>query len=155
MTTNKIHFITHELLPLLQPLTANAKGVWGVLNGQQMVEHLADAFKNASGKLVLPQVNFDERLSQFRGFLLSEKPFDPNIKNPFMSEAAAPTRQPDMAAALSKLEGAIQYFFSEFDANPGLTTINAFFGPLNFEENVQLLYKHCRHHLTQFELLPA
>ena len=37
-----------------------------------------------------------------------------------------------------------------FEKNPDLVTRNPFFGDLNFEQSVQLLYKHALHHLRQF-----
>lgn len=68
MDTQKLHFLKHEFIKLLKPLSADAGGNWGVMNGQQMVEHFVDAVKNASGKLLLPVVNSGERLEKFRSF---------------------------------------------------------------------------------------
>ena len=44
----------------------------------------------------------------------------------------------------------LDYFFEVFRANEHLTTINPIFGELNYELNLQLLYKHAVHHLRQF-----
>lgn len=56
-TKVKETFLKTEFIPLLHKLNSTDKGSWGVLNAQQMVEHFADSVMNASGKLILPQIN--------------------------------------------------------------------------------------------------
>ena len=147
MDQYKIDFLKNDFIPLLKNANSQDKGKWGVLNAQQMVEHFADAVKNASGKLILPVLNEGERLQKFRGFLMGDIPFKENTKNALMSEQAPPLRQPDMQSAINKLQKELDHFFEVFEKDPRLTTINAFFGELNFEENVQHLHKHALHHL--------
>ena len=57
------------------------------------------------------------------------------------------------SGADQKLQQELTYFFETFNNNPLLQTSNPFFGDLTYQQNVQLLYKHSRHHLTQFGLL--
>ena len=59
-------------------------------------------------------------------------------------------RQPSIEEALRELRTEIDYFFTIFEQNRLGVTRNPFFGDLSFEQNVQLLYKHARHHLRQF-----
>jgi len=146
----KIQFLKTAFIPLLQSIPPDTKGQWGVLNLQQMIEHMGDAFKNAAGKLVLPPLTSGETLEKMRAFLMSEKPFKENTQNPYMDEKGAPTRQSDVQAAIARLEKCIHDFFLHFESNPNTTTQNAFFGELTFEQNVQLLHKHALHHLKQF-----
>ena len=40
MNIDKLNFVASGFLPLLNNLDAGAKGKWGKMNGQQMVEHL-------------------------------------------------------------------------------------------------------------------
>jgi len=155
MLSHKIQFLQQQFIPLLKTLSPNQKGVWGVMNAQQMVEHFGDAVKNASGKLIVPQLLFDEQLEKMRTFLMSDKPFRENTINPLMDKNGIPLRYPNMQAAIERVERELQYFFEVFSANPDLETRNAFFGELNFEMNVQLLYKHAVHHLKQFGILVA
>lgn len=143
-------FLKNEFIPLLKKLDSTLKGNWGVLNAQQMVEHFSDAVKNASGRLVLPLLNEGDKLEKFRQFLMSDKPFKENTPNPLMDTAGSPLRKPDMPTAIAKLQDELDYFFKMFDENPSLTTRNAFFGDLNYTENIQLLHKHAMHHLRQF-----
>ena len=57
-------------IPILQQVNARAKGKWGVLNGQQMVEHFSDAARLASGKTKVPNVTPTEYLPKIRTFML-------------------------------------------------------------------------------------
>ncbi|MEP7231032.1 MAG: hypothetical protein ABI691_12315 [Ginsengibacter sp.] len=152
MNTAKEAFLKSDFILLLKHLKGDEKGKWGVMNSQQMVEHFADAVKNASGKLILPILNDGERLQKFRDFLMSEEPFKENTKNPLIPEAGIEPRQPDMTSAINKLQKELDYFFETFASNPALQTSNAFFGQLDYKMNIQLLNKHALHHLKQFGL---
>lgn len=153
MDAEKLDFLRNKFVPLLQNLEPDAKGRWGVLNGQQMVEHFSDALRNASGKLHLPRITPDEHLPKMREFLMSEKPFKENTKNPLMSEQPLPATHALMIDSINELQQELNEFFAAFEKNPALTTGNAFFGSLNYEQNVHLLHKHAQHHLKQFGLI--
>jgi hypothetical protein len=51
MLEDKVHFIKHDYIPILQTLTADHKAKWGKMDAQQMVEHMRDIFKLANGKI--------------------------------------------------------------------------------------------------------
>jgi hypothetical protein len=147
----KLSFLLNDFPTLLQQLNPEAKGNWGLMNAQQMVEHMVISVKNANGKLKLPQLNQGETLEKFRSFLFSEKPFRENTKNPLIGDPS-PLHFPDMQTAINKLRSELQHLVDVFQDNPALTTLNPIFGPLDFEGNVQLLHKHAVHHLRQFGL---
>ncbi len=109
-----------------------------------------DAVRVASGKLTVPVVTPAEHLPKMQDFIRSDKPFRENTRNPIMPEVPAPVRQPTISKALDKLQAELDYFFEVFRANEKLTTTNPIFGELDYELNVQLLYKHAVHHLRQF-----
>lgn len=71
-----------------------------------------------------------------------------------MADMPAPLRYKTIQGAIGALHQEVIYFFEAFEKNPNLVTRNPFFGDLNFEENVQLLYKHALHHLRQFGVEP-
>jgi len=150
MNAPKEHFLQKRLVPLLRELPTDTPPQWGKMTLQQMVEHFVDAVRIASGKLSLPLVTPEEHLPKMHDFIRSDKPFRENTKNPIMPEVPAPVRQPTIGAALDKLQTELDYFFEVFQANPHLTTNNPVFGQLNYELNVQLMYKHALHHLRQF-----
>lgn len=153
MISAKEDFLKHDFIPLLGKLHPDEKGKWGIMTAQQMVEHFADAVKNASGKLALPILNEGERLQKSREFLMSENPFKQNIDNPLIPKEGIPHRQPDLKSAINKLEKELEHFFGGFEKNPDLKTGNAFFGQLDYNMNIQLLHKHAQHHLRQFGLV--
>jgi hypothetical protein len=123
------------------------------MNGQEMVEHLADVVSNASGRQPLPIMNQGELLEKARAFLLSDKPFRENTKNPIAGDTPPPLRKASIAEAISQLQEELDYFFHVFESNPTLVTDNMVFGQLDYAMNIQLLHKHFCHHLRQFGLV--
>lgn len=152
MTIEKENFLRTKLVPYLQRIDPATQPRWGKMSVQQMIEHYAgDAVRNASGRLKIDTImTAPERLVAMREFMLSDKPFKENTKNPLMGEEPAPLRYKTIQAATGTLQQELIYFFEAFEKNPQLVTRNPFFGDLNFEQNVQLLYKHALHHLRQF-----
>src|SRR6266487_777129 len=118
-----------------------------------MVEHFSGALQQANEKRALPLHTSMEHLSKFRQFMLSEKPFRENTKNPLMGELAPPLKNNSMQEAIDELQKELNYFFSVFETNPNLITLNAIFGDLNYEQNIHLLHKHAQNHLKQFGLI--
>src|SRR5450432_1916073 len=153
MNTPKEIFLKEDFIPLLEKLRGDERAQWGIMNAQQMIEHFADAVKNANGKLILPALNKGERLQNSRIFLMSEEPFKENIKNPLIAEEGIPLRQRDLQSAIHKLKKELDYFFEIFENHPELKTGNAFFGELDYDMNIQLIHKHAMHHLKQFGLV--
>ncbi len=150
MNFEKENFLRTKLIFLLQKLNTDTHPLWGKMNVQQMIEHFTDVMMAASGKIKLPVVTPPDRLSKLREFMMSEKPFKENTKSPVLAEEPAPLKKHTKEAAIGKLQEEIIYFFETFEKTPGLKTSNPVFGELDFEMNIQLLYKHALHHLKQF-----
>ncbi|HEX8315833.1 MAG TPA: hypothetical protein VF609_12615 [Flavisolibacter sp.] len=151
MNAEKAEFLRSRFIPLLQQLPTETKAAWGKMTLQQMIEHFADAVRIASGKS--PHTDIltpPEYLDKLRAFLESDKPFRENTQNALMPEIPAPVRNRSKDDAVKELKQEIEFFFSVFEKNNLQVTRNPFFGDLNFEQNVQLLYKHALHHLKQF-----
>jgi len=72
-----------------------------------------------------------------------------------MGEEPAPLRYKTVQGAIGALQQELIYFFEAYEKNPAMIIRNPFFGDLNFEQNVQLLYKHALHHLRQFGVEPV
>lgn len=155
MNIGKENFLRTKLIALLQQSDPHAVARWGKMNMQQMIEHMTDVFMCANGKLKLAIVTPPDKLPAFRDFLMSDKPFKPNTKSPVLPEEPIPLKKHTMQAAIGKLQEEIIHFFEVFDNNPDIKTVNPVFGELNFNENVQLLYKHSLHHLNQFGIEPV
>ena len=156
MNFEKENFLRTKLVRYLQQLDPSTSPRWGKMNVQQMIEHYAgDAVRNASGRLKIEKIVTPlDKLSAMREFMMSEKPFKENTKNPLVGEQPPSLRFHTVQAAIGALQQELIYFFEAFKNNPQLTTRNPFFGDLNFDQNVQLLYKHALHHLRQFGVEP-
>lgn len=156
MSLEKENFLRTRLITNLQRLNPATPPKWGKMSVQQMIEHFGgDAVRNANGRLKFDQiVTPADHLEKMRDFLMSEKPFKENTKNPLMAEEPAPLRYKTVQAAIGALQQELIWFFEVYEKNPGMVIRNPFFGDLNFEQNVQLLYKHALHHLRQFGVEP-
>lgn len=149
----KVAFLKSHFTSLLRQCSSDTLPAWGKMTLQQMVEHFSDAMRVASGKLATTKiVTPAESLEKMREFMMSDKPFRENTTNPLMPEVPAPVRNKTVEEALVELQGEIDYFFTIFEDNHQQITRNPFFGDLDYEQNVQLLYKHALHHLRQFGL---
>ena len=152
----KEFFLRTKLVGYLQQLDPATPPKWGKMNVQQMIEHYGgDGIRSASGRLKIEKIiSPAENLQKMQEFLMSDKPFRENVKNPLLGEEPRPLRYKTVQAAIGALQLELIYFFEAFEKDPKLITRNPFFGDLNFEQNVQLLYKHALHHLRQFGVEP-
>lgn len=156
MSFAKENFLRTRLVRYLQQLNPATPPRWGKMSVQHMIEHYGgDGLRSANGRLKIEKiVTASENLQRMKEFLMSDKPFRENVKNPLLGEELRPLRYKTVQGAIGALQQELIYFFEAFENNPHLITRNPFFGDLNFEENVQLLYKHALHHLRQFGVEP-
>ena len=149
----KLNFLKNEFPKLLKGLSPQAKGSWGVLKGQQMVEHMSDSVRVATGKEQHTILTPADKVEKVKDFAMSDKEFKPNTKNSMMSETPADVRKGNMEEAIKEFEGELHEFITYFETHKGATLPNPFFGNLNFDEWVHLFHKHAVHHCKQFGLL--
>lgn len=154
IATEKLNFLTTGMPALLSTLDENSKAKWGVMNAQQMLEHLADFFDVSYEKIIFPLSVPEEHLPKYKAFLYSDKAFRENTKAPenVLGEVPLPLRQPSFDDARSNLQHSVEKFIGWFREDPVKTSVHPAFGPLNFEEWVILHHKHVTHHLKQFGL---
>ncbi|MEX1192539.1 MAG: DUF1569 domain-containing protein [Brumimicrobium sp.] len=139
------------ILPVLDRLTEDKNPLWGSMNAQEMVEHLTDTLKIASGetkqKLLIPE----EKITSMQGFLETDKEMARNLEVPF----APKERQ----LRNESLEDAIDEFveqwitFEDHFSDAKTTELHPFYGDLNFKQWNQLNSKHLTHHFKQFGLI--
>jgi hydroxymethylglutaryl-CoA reductase len=154
MLQDKENFLKHDYIPLLQKLTSGQKGNWGKMDGQQMVEHMRDVFKVANGKIVLPLLDADpEKLARGRAFIMSDGSFPQNAKVAVMPEEPRPYKYSDLPEAIHKMEIEMQDVFTAYASDKNKTLNHPVFGELNYEQQINYLDKHVRHHLRQFGLV--
>jgi len=150
MNQIKADFLQHKFADLCADLNPQTAPAWGKMNVQQMVEHMADYVRIASGKTPMEIVTEAERLPRMQAFLASEKPFPENTPNVLMPDTPPPFRNATMALAIEELRSEINYLFHQISLQPEKQLPNPFFGLLNWDMQVQLLHKHGTHHLRQF-----
>lgn len=153
MNQQRVNFLKNHLIFQLKHLAPDATGSWGKMNGQQMVEHLILMVQVANGRKQLPSLPPNkERTEKAQAWLMTDKPFRENTVNPVLPEEPLPTEFNTMQLAIEALQKELDHFFEVYEATPGLRIENPVFGNLNYEEQLQLLYKHAQHHLRQFGL---
>ena len=150
---DKLNFIKTEFPKLLQNLNPEAKGEWGVMNGQQMVEHMVDAVSYATGKNNQKLHTAPDLVGRYKDFAMSEKEFKPNTPNALLSDTPAAITKASMKEAIAEFNYQVIAFINYFETNKGAIITNPFFGDLNFEEWTHLFHKHAVHHAKQFRLL--
>jgi hypothetical protein len=146
----KAHFLAKEYTAKLKTLQPETPQLWGKMNVQQMIEHMSDYVRIASGKSIVPSVTPEENIPKMQGFLMSEKPFRENTPNVLMSDTPIPVRHATQEASIHELQQELDYFFEAYEKEKGKKIPSPFFGELNYEMQVQLLHKHAWHHLRQF-----
>jgi hypothetical protein len=151
--SEKLSFITNTAPLLMLKLQAEERGKWGVLNAQQMVEHLSDSVRIANGKRIETLLTPTENLERVRSFMLSDKAFRENTKNVQMPDIPLPVLKASIEEAVEELKLELHDFASAFSGQELKTITNPFFGDLNFEEWTHLLHKHFEHHCRQFNLI--
>ena len=150
---DKKKFLKEEFAKILSSLQPEAKGKLGKMNAQQMVEHMSDYLRIANGKVKQKSLLTPEQVQRSQAFLMTERPFKENTPNQLLPDVPPPVKHASMKDAIAELQKEIDDFFTVFSGNDTLRFSTPFFGDLNFEEQVQLLYKHCTHHARQFGLM--
>ncbi|MGI9192647.1 MAG: transferase hexapeptide repeat family protein [Chitinophagaceae bacterium] len=146
----RILFFKTRYTAILASILSTQLPVFGKMNVLQMIEHMAYAFRQGTGLIPLPPVGDEALRAKMLAFVRSDKPFRDNTPNQYLPDEPLPARFNDQAAALADLAEAMQGFFTFFNEHPNQCIANPFFGELNFDDCLQLLYKHALHHLRQF-----
>ena len=147
-------FLQKTMFNELSALHADVNGKWGIMNVQEMVEHLADFFDISSARLKFPVLTPPERLPAAKEFIYSDKEFRPNTKAPVevLGEMPIPLRTINLDAAIQMLQDSVEGFYACFEGDENKTVSHPVFGELNRKEWEALHAKHVRHHLRQFGL---
>lgn len=133
------------LLRRLDALTADSKPQWGRFTVPEMLFHLRESARMASGSLPVP--DHGKKLFQMfplKHLILYVLPFP---KGAPTAKQLLPTTQPEFDRALKELREAL-YEFQE--ARSGTPPTHPLFGPLTRAQWGTLVYKHTDHHLRQF-----
>ncbi len=147
----KSAFLKYQYLPLIKTIAVDTVPVFGKMNAQQMIEHMAAAIRSGYGNPIITTIlTPEENIPKMQAFVLSDKPFKDNTPNALMSEIPAPALFSSIELSIIDLEKSVAELFDAFDKDQDLQVINPFFGVLDADKTMSLLYKHALHHLRQF-----
>src|SRR4051812_595655 len=141
-TMSKAAFLKNDLLKRLKAIAPSEKARWGLMNVQQMIEHLSSSFRQANGKSLHTIVTPADQVDKYKSFMMSDKPFKENTKNVQLPDTPFPVKHSTLNEAYAELELEINDFFKVFETEPNKIITNPIFGHLNFDEWVHLLHKH-------------
>lgn len=134
-----------ELRERLDRLTPDTAARWGKFTAPQMVCHLADCLKMATGELPVPSKNLPIRFTPLKQLIIYVLPFP----------KGAPTAPQLISRKPAEWSGEVQLLRNEFDSfvkrgPSGKFVPHPAFGTLTPKSWGVLVYKHMHHHLTQF-----
>jgi hydroxymethylglutaryl-CoA reductase len=150
-----ILFFETEFPILLQNIKKESKPIWGAMDAQRMLEHVALAFKIANGKIIIPVSSIDLKADKLKKlFLLSDRPLPKDFQNPILPAGLQPYEHQSFEIAKQKLIDEVKSFHFNFNSNSDLTCVHNLFGNLNYHEWLWFEYKHTFHHFMQFGIVP-
>ena len=134
-----------ELRGRLDRLVPTASAQWGKFTAPQMVCHLTDSLKMASGELPVPSKNLPIRFTPIKQLIIYWAPFP----------KGAPTAPKLLERKPAAWEGEVESLRRELDAlvkrgPAGPFVPHPAFGKLTSKAWGVLVYRHMDHHLRQF-----
>ena len=140
-----------HVLPILNKLDDQTQPIWGKLTPQEMVEHLTDMLKIASGETKQNLLIPFEKIESMQRFLETEKEMVQNIEVPFAPKERV-LRNESISDAIDELVE--QWIaFEEHYENEDTKELHPYYGELNFDQWNKLNSKHLTHHFKQFSLI--
>src|ERR1043165_5072994 len=100
----KALFLRNEYIDLLSNLDADAPRKWGKMNVQQMIEHMSDYVRIASGKTPVSIITAEEHIPRMQAFLQSEKKMRENTPNQLLPDGPPALRHTTKQEAIHELE---------------------------------------------------
>lgn len=135
----------------LQNLSTDDSPEWGMMNAQQMVEHLSNSVDLSTGVIQAALSIPEDKVEKARAYLHSEKPFPRGVKVKYAPENP-PVRNEDLESAIDefamKWVGFEEYFINEPDAR----NMHPVYGNLDHNGWLRVHSKHFTHHFLQFNL---
>ena len=148
-------FLINQFLNILSNLQNNSKPIWGNMSPQQMVEHLIWTFDVSTGLIQVPCSTPESKIEAYKRFLTSNLPTRQNFRNPILGDTLPELNFKNLKDAIEVLQKKMVFFYDSNRSNSKELHIHPIFGPLDIEEWERSHYKHCFHHLQQFDLLEA
>ncbi|HEX6975745.1 MAG TPA: DUF1569 domain-containing protein [Vicinamibacterales bacterium] len=132
----------HDRIARLTPTT---RPRWGKMNISQMVMHLCEALRMASGELVIPSKNVPLRHTPIKQLVIYWAPFPRGAPTAKELVARAPG---DWSADIRELQSRLDDYVRRGPEHA--TAQHPAFGTLTPKAWGVLVYRHMDHHLKQF-----
>lgn len=143
-----------ELTMLLNKLTTDSKALWGKMQAQHMIEHLANTMKITNGKKQAVLKTTEKEASEAKQqFIYTDVEMAMGLKSSLMGEDPEPFAFPGLPEAVEDLNEQLNDFEHYFKNNPDACFTHPRLGLLNHQEWIVLHNKHFTHHFKQFGLL--
>lgn len=143
-----------KIFEFLSTLKPDTPALFGKMNAQQMVEHLAFATKFSNGKNPQQQHTPPELAAKIKDrTIYSDRELSKGVRVPAIGEEPFPAFYPDMEAAIQAFRKELEDFDLFFEQNPDSQPIQPHMGPMNHAEWKILWGKHITHHFKQFGLI--
>lgn len=146
---------TAAISKALNALEPSKQPVWGSMNPQQMIEHLALVVKG-SYRSKLTEINVPQEKADMmkQALIYSDAELPKNVKSSMYADGnLPPLKHANIAEATNALVEEINNFYAHFSSPEVATTMNPFLGPLSQQEWETFHGKHFLHHFKQFELV--
>jgi hydroxymethylglutaryl-CoA reductase len=137
----------------LRTLQPESTPRFGIMNAQQMIEHLAMVVCICNGKIKVECKFPPERVAVFKSqFIAGDQDLPEGVQFDRSNTTPPPLRTASITGAIELLEKEITLFHQVFEENPDQIFTHTFFGEMGFEEWKTFQRKHFRHHFKQFNL---
>lgn len=146
-------FFEENLSDAIAGLGEATQPEWGNLTAQHMVEHLSLGFEISNGKIEFACLTPPEKLDRMRAFLYSKQPIPRGFLAPFIGSKLPALKFGSLAEAKGIFLEEVNVFLNTYKFKSPGKTMNPVFGLLGIEDWHRHHYKHCYHHLLQFNLI--
>jgi hypothetical protein len=150
--SNTFSLALEPLLAQLCKLNSNTTPVWGQMQPQRMVEHLADALYMSVGKGDFKIEVSEDRIERMQAWLETDKPMAKDVQVSFATPET-PLRNDELETAIDEFTDAFLTFEEWYEENEQRTAVHPFYGNLNYTQWQRLHSKHFAHHFEQFGLI--
>ena len=154
MHINLEDFFSIRISQVIDTVKGDEVAQWGLMNVQQMLEHLLFPLNFAITVNPIILVTPEDKLERQREFLVSEFGMPKNFKTPFLpKDKTVPLIKQDLQESKQLLKETIVQFLNVINASDFTTKLHPVFGQLDKQGWLTFQYKHFSHHFMQFGLL--
>ncbi|MEM6318930.1 MAG: hypothetical protein AAF960_14755 [Bacteroidota bacterium] len=147
--------IAKKLDVVYEKVTDDCQGKWGMMNAQEMVEHLGMVFVYCTGKFGIPFKGDEVKATaMWEPFLEQPNPWRTVFPQINFTKAPPKLRNETMDRSKRALKKSYYKYIDYCKENPNKKTPHAFLGNISTKQWLKLHLKHIDYHLSQFGIIP-